>query len=61
MTDSVLEVYSDSFIEGARASRSVARDETPEDIEGTLVYLLSEDSAFVTGQMIVVNGGAQFW
>ena len=61
VTDAVLEVYSDSFIEGARASRSIRRDETPEDLEGTLVYLLSQDSDFVTGQMIVVNGGAQFW
>jgi hypothetical protein len=33
----------------------------PGDLEGTLVYLLSADSDFVTGQMIVVNGGAQFW
>ena len=33
----------------------------PEDLEGTLVYLLSQDSDFVTGQMVVVNGGSQFW
>jgi hypothetical protein len=33
----------------------------PEDLEGTLVHLLSRDSDFVTGQMLVVNGGAQFW
>jgi NAD(P)-dependent dehydrogenase (short-subunit alcohol dehydrogenase family) len=39
----------------------LARDETPEDLEGTLVYLLSSDSDFVTGQMLVVNGGNTFW
>lgn len=61
VTDAVRELYDDSFIERARASRSIARDERPEDLEGTLVYLLSDDSDFVTGQMIVVNGGAQFW
>lgn len=61
LTDAVLELYSDSYIEGARAARSIVRDERPADLEGTLVYLLSEDSDFVTGQMIVVNGGAQFW
>ena len=43
------------------ASRSLARHEVAEDLEGTLVYLLSEDSDFLSGQMIVVNGGAQFW
>ncbi len=61
LTEGVRELYPESFLAGARASRSLARDEAPEDLEGTLVYLLSPDSDFVTGQMIVVNGGAQFW
>jgi NAD(P)-dependent dehydrogenase (short-subunit alcohol dehydrogenase family) len=61
VTEGVMGMYPISFIEGARASRSLARDEVPGDLEGTLVYLLSADSDFVTGQMIVVNGGAQFW
>ncbi|MDG6923094.1 MAG: SDR family oxidoreductase [Nitrososphaerota archaeon] len=29
----------------------------PEDLLGTLIYLLSDASAFVTGQTILVNGG----
>jgi len=29
----------------------------PEDIAGTAAYLLSEDSAFITGETIVVTGG----
>jgi NAD(P)-dependent dehydrogenase (short-subunit alcohol dehydrogenase family) len=40
-----------------RAARSIDRDEIPEDLTGTLVYLASADSDFVTGQMISVNGG----
>jgi len=40
---------------------ALGRLEVPEDLEGTLVYLLSRDSDYVTGQMVVVNGGAQFW
>ncbi len=61
VTEGVREMYPESFIQDARESRSIARDESPEDLEGTLVYLLSRDSDFVTGQMIVVNGGAQLW
>jgi NAD(P)-dependent dehydrogenase (short-subunit alcohol dehydrogenase family) len=44
-----------------RSTRPLGRDQVPEDLEGTLVYLLSADSDFVTGQMLVVNGGSQFW
>lgn len=61
LTEGVRGLYPESFITAARAARSLSRDQAPEDLEGTLVYLLSADSDFVTGQMIVVNGGAQFW
>ncbi len=61
VTEGVRELYPESVIADARRLRSLARDQVPEDLEGTLVYLLSADSDFVTGQMIVVNGGAQFW
>ena len=37
--------------------RPIDRVEIPADLVGTLVYLASPDSDFVTGQMIVVNGG----
>jgi NAD(P)-dependent dehydrogenase (short-subunit alcohol dehydrogenase family) len=45
---------------GALAGRSFKRDQTPEDLEGALVFLASADSAFVTGQTIVVDGGSIF-
>lgn len=41
--------------------RSINRDEYPEDLTGTMLYLASEDSDFVTGNLHVVNGGAQLW
>jgi NAD(P)-dependent dehydrogenase (short-subunit alcohol dehydrogenase family) len=41
--------------------RALGRVGIPADIVGTLIYLLSEDSDFVSGQMIVVNGGAETW
>jgi len=40
------------------ASRAIKREVTPEDLCGTLVYLASADSDFVTGQVIVVDGGS---
>lgn len=30
---------------------------TPEDVAGAVVYLLSEDAAYVTGQVLAINGG----
>lgn len=39
-------------------SRAIKREAVPEDMCGTLVYLCSSDSDFVTGQVLVVDGGA---
>jgi len=41
-----------------RNSRAFKRDAYPEDLTGTLVFLASSDSDFITGQSIVVDGGA---
>jgi NAD(P)-dependent dehydrogenase (short-subunit alcohol dehydrogenase family) len=42
----------------AVARRALKRDEYPEDLLGTLIYLCSSDSDFVTGQVLAVDGGA---
>jgi NAD(P)-dependent dehydrogenase (short-subunit alcohol dehydrogenase family) len=39
------------------AGRAIPREQTPDDCVSTLLYLLSPASAFVTGQVIPVNGG----
>jgi len=39
-------------------SRCFKRPETPDDLVGTLVFLCSAESDFVTGQAIVVDGGS---
>lgn len=39
------------------ASRSIKREMLPEDLLGTLLYLASPDSNFVTGQTLNVDGG----
>jgi len=38
-------------------SRSLHRDEHPQDLLGALIFLASADSDFVTGQTIAVDGG----
>ncbi len=43
--------------EGSIDKRAFRRVETPADIVGTAVYLASTDSDFVTGQLLVVEGG----
>ena len=40
--------------------RSIQREQNPEDVSGTAVYLLSDLASFVTGQLIPVNGGFVF-
>ena len=42
------------------ASRCIKRAEAPEDLTGTVVFLASDDSDFITGQTILVDGGAGF-
>jgi 3-oxoacyl-[acyl-carrier protein] reductase len=39
--------------------RALNRPETPDDLTGALVFLLSPESDFMTGQMMVVNGGME--
>jgi NAD(P)-dependent dehydrogenase (short-subunit alcohol dehydrogenase family) len=46
--------------EAVLQSRALKRPETPEDLEGALVFLASADSAFMTGQTLVVDGGSVF-
>ena len=41
--------------------RSIKRLQTAEDLLGTLVFLASPDSDFMTGQTIVVDGGSIFY
>jgi 3-oxoacyl-[acyl-carrier protein] reductase len=42
------------------AQRIFAREETPEDLVGSLLFLVGPGSDFVTGQNIWVNGGRAF-
>ena len=39
-------------------ARSIKRSQVPEDLVGTVIFLCSSDSAFITGQTLAVDGGA---
>ena len=41
-------------------AQSIKRAAAPQDLEGTVVFLCSEDAAFITGQTINVDGGLNF-
>lgn len=60
MSDSVV-TQNPGHVQTARdravQSRSLKRDEQPQDLLGALVFLASADSDFVTGQTIAVDGG----
>jgi 3-oxoacyl-[acyl-carrier protein] reductase len=43
--------------QGSMEKRAFRRIETPSDIVGTAVFLASSDSDFITGQLLVVEGG----
>jgi NAD(P)-dependent dehydrogenase (short-subunit alcohol dehydrogenase family) len=44
--------------EASIRTRALPRDEKPEDLVGVCSFLASDDSAFMTGQTLVVDGGS---
>lgn len=52
------EVYAPERLEASAQRRIFKREETGDDLVGTVLYLCSDLSAFVTGQCINVDGGA---
>lgn len=40
------------------ASRAIKRDQMPEDLIGPLLFLVSDDAAFMTGEATVIDGGS---
>ncbi len=45
---------------GAVQHRCLKRAEEPEDLAGAIVFLASDESDFMTGQTVLVDGGASF-
>jgi len=49
---------SPEFFDWMNSLQAIPRTEVPEDLVGTISFLASEDAGFITGQTIVVDGGA---
>ena len=57
MSKASLDLYPDDMIEKNLAGLCFKRRQQPEDLPGVVMFLSSEDSDFITGQTIVVDGG----
>lgn len=44
----------------SRARRALPRDGYPDDVVGTVVYFASDDSSFVSGEIISIDGGGTY-
>jgi 3-oxoacyl-[acyl-carrier protein] reductase len=59
-SEMVQEIYPAEWITARAQGRVFRREEQPEDLVGTVVFLCSDLSAFTTGQTFNVDGGANF-
>ena len=56
-TNSSLRISGPELIKMETEKRCIKRIEQPEDLVGTMMFLASEDSDFISGQTILVDGG----
>ncbi len=56
--DDALRAHQPGNEAAVNAQRAIKRTSIPEDMVGTVLFLSSDDASFITGQAILVNGGA---
>ena len=49
--------YTDAMLEEVNRKIPLGRHATPEEIAGLFAYLASEDGAYFTGQVFIIDGG----
>jgi NAD(P)-dependent dehydrogenase (short-subunit alcohol dehydrogenase family) len=50
--------WAGSIVSNNVASRCIKREATPEDLTGALLFLVSPESDFMSGQTVVIDGGS---
>jgi 3-oxoacyl-[acyl-carrier protein] reductase len=60
VTETTKKFYGQEIFEASASRRSIKRIEYPDDVVGTMVFLVSDESDFITGQTIIVSGGDYF-
>jgi NAD(P)-dependent dehydrogenase (short-subunit alcohol dehydrogenase family) len=50
-------MYTEALTSRIASMRAIVRDQTPDDLVGTVIYFASPASDFVTGQTLIVDGG----
>jgi len=60
LSEAVIEsaTYSRDYLKVAASGRCFKRDQHPEDLLGAILFLASDESDFITGQTLVVDGGS---
>ncbi|HXP03964.1 MAG TPA: SDR family NAD(P)-dependent oxidoreductase [Stellaceae bacterium] len=60
LTEGTNEFFGDKLdraLQAVKAQQTIQRNLVPADLAGTMAWLLSDDSAFITGQTIAIDGG----
>ncbi len=60
LTEGTSEFFGDKLdraLQAVKANQTIQRNLVPSDLTGTVAWLLSDESGFVTGQTIAVDGG----
>jgi 3-oxoacyl-[acyl-carrier protein] reductase len=56
----MIQPNSEKMFEATIAIQCVKRREEPQNLTGAAVFLATEESDFITGQLLIVDGGAAF-
>ncbi|MDX3635106.1 SDR family oxidoreductase [Streptomyces europaeiscabiei] len=57
-TAAAVENTSESFFDQAVRIQNIKRSQLPADVSGVVAFLASDDAAFITGQIVVADGGS---